>query len=170
VNDEVPEAIVELGTLYSIGSLGLVKSEKKAAKIWKRAVELGNVDAMHLLATCYYTGEGVKLDKKKAMALWRVAASHGHVTAQYGLSVELRQQSKHEEAFHYAKLAAAQGFTMAEFFVGGCLCGLGDTGGVVEADIEEARRWLARAAAKGHKDATWALAELDAKVDAEDKT
>ena len=46
VENEVPEAITFLGDAYRNGLLGLVKSDKKAAKIWKRAVELGSVDAM----------------------------------------------------------------------------------------------------------------------------
>jgi TPR repeat protein len=163
VNDEVPEAIVELGCVYCSGDLGLVKSLKKGAKLFKRAVELGNVDAMHRLATCYYLGEGVKLDMKKAVKLWRVPASHGHAKSQYGLSVALRVLSVDpletaEESFHYAKLAAEQGVKEAEYNVGVALWkGLG-----VAVDVDEGRRWLERAAAKGFQSAFDQLAELDA--------
>jgi TPR repeat protein len=157
VNDEVPEAIVELGSAYSVGDLGLMKSMKKATKIWKRAAELGNVDAMHLLATCYHHGNGVKMDKKKAVELWRVAASHGHATAQYNLSVLLRELSADAEAFHYAKLAAEQGLSPAEYNVGVCFWkGLG-----VAVDVDEGTRWMERAAAKGFQSAIEKLAELE---------
>jgi TPR repeat protein len=159
VNDEVPEALVELGSAYSVGDLGLTKSAKKAAKIWKRAAELGNNVAMTQLGRCYYQGDGVKLDKKKGLKLWRVAASHGAAPAQYNLSVVLHEQSSDtpEEAFHYARLAAEQGLTAAEFDIGISFWkGLG-----VAVDLDEARRWLERAVAKGHPRARGALADLN---------
>ncbi|KAH8056731.1 hypothetical protein JL720_14201 [Aureococcus anophagefferens] len=68
VENEVPEAI-RFWEAYCEGRCGLVKSDKKAAKIWKRAVELGNVEAMVRLGYSYETGSGVKLDKKKAERL-----------------------------------------------------------------------------------------------------
>ena len=161
VNDEVPEAIVELGSDYCSGTRGLKESMKKAMKLWKRAVELGNVDAMHKLATSYYRGDGVKVDMKKAVKLWRVPASHGHASAQYGLSVALRVLSVDpnetaEESFHYAKLAAEQGLREAEYNVGVSLSkGLG-----VAVDVDEAKPWLERAAAKGFQPAIDLLPQL----------
>ena len=159
INDELPEAMVELGSTYCTGDLGLVKSMKKAAKLWKRAAELGNNVAMTQLGRCYYQGDGVKLDRKKAVKLWRVAASHGAAPAQYNLSVALREQSADtpEEAFHYARLAAEQGLTEAEFDIGMSFWkGLG-----VAVDLDEARRWLERAVAKGHPRARDALADFN---------
>ena len=43
VENEVPEAITHLGTAYRCGWYGLMISDKKAAKIYRRAVELGDV-------------------------------------------------------------------------------------------------------------------------------
>ncbi|KAK7248047.1 hypothetical protein SO694_00087041 [Aureococcus anophagefferens] len=40
VDNDVPEAIKTLGDYYFFGHMGLVKSAKKAAKLWKRGVEL----------------------------------------------------------------------------------------------------------------------------------
>jgi hypothetical protein len=57
VENEVPEAITFLGSAYRRGGLGLVKSDKKAAKIYRRAVELGNVDAMLKLYEAQANGE-----------------------------------------------------------------------------------------------------------------
>ncbi|KAH8053642.1 hypothetical protein JL722_9491 [Aureococcus anophagefferens] len=73
VENEVPEAITHLGIAYSEGRFGLVKSDKKAAKIYRRAVELGDVTAMNCLGLLYENGSGVKLDKKKAERLYRMA-------------------------------------------------------------------------------------------------
>ena len=63
-----------------------------------------------------------------------------------------------EEAFRLYKMAAEQGLTEAEFNVG-----LSNEKGVgVERDVDEAKRWYARAAAKGDKSAIKSLARLAA--------
>jgi hypothetical protein len=73
VEQEVPEAITHLAESYRDGTLGLVKSMKKAAKLYKRAVELGDVSAMLALGLFYAKGQGVKSDMKKARQLWPVS-------------------------------------------------------------------------------------------------
>jgi hypothetical protein len=160
VENEVPEAITCLGIAYREGRLGLVKSDKKAAKIWKRAVELGDVDAMGHLAALYEDGSGVKLDKKKAMQMYRAAADRGHTIAQFNLARLLDSEQKFEEAFRYLALAADQGFTTGEFNLGCCY----GNGQGTEVDLGKARYWFERAAAKGHEKAIECLAELDARV------
>ena len=114
VENEVPEAIRFLGNAYRCGQYGLVKSDKKAAKIWKRAVELGDVDAMTHLGRLYVTGSGVKLDKKKAERLFRMAADRGNAVAQFNVGILLQAQEKHEEAFRYYALSADQGHKRGE--------------------------------------------------------
>jgi hypothetical protein len=159
VENEVPEAVSYLGDAYSRGMLGLVKSDKKAAKIWKRAaVELGNVSAMVRLGYLYATGSGVKLDKKKAEQLYRAAADRGQAFAQANLGLFLHRQEKFEEAFRYYTLSADQGLTGAEVNLGCCY----KDGEGTEVDLDKARCWFERAAAKGDEDAIQALAELGA--------
>jgi TPR repeat protein len=160
VENEVPEAITHLGNAYREGRLGLVKSDKKAAKIWKRAVELGNVTAMTNLGTFYEHGSGVKLDKKKAEELYRTAADRGSALTQYNLGLLLYSEKKFEEAFRYLALAANQGYTFAENGIGICY----RDGKGTEVDLGKARYWFERAAAKGHEKAIKALARLDAQV------
>ena len=89
VENAVPEAITQLGSAYRAGSYGLVKSSKKAAKLYKRAVELGDVDAMVHLGNLYVdtTPTGIKLDRKKAARLYRMAADRGHIAAQCHLAL-----------------------------------------------------------------------------------
>jgi hypothetical protein len=159
VENEVPEAIATLGIAYHIGRLGLVKSDKKAAKIYRRAVELGNVDAMLQLAGLHQFGSGVKLDKKKAERLCRMAADRGDADGQNKVGVILYFEKKFEEAFRYFALAADQGFTDAENSLG---CYYMDGKGT-EVDVGKARYWFERAAAKGHENATGNLAYLDAR-------
>jgi TPR repeat protein len=160
VENEVPEAITHLGNAYSRGFYGLVKSDKKAAKIYRRAVELGNVEATVRLGVLYQNGSGVKLDKKKAERLFRTAADRGNAIAQFTLGAVLHSEKKHEEAFRYFALAADQGLTHAENILG---CYYRDGYGM-EVDLGKARYWFERAAAKGNEPATKALARLDARV------
>jgi len=160
VENEVPEAITFLGEAYCRGLLGLVKSDKKAAKIYRRAVELGNVEAMVKLGFLYDTGSGVKLDKKKAERLYRAAADRGDAVAQSNFGILLYHEEKFEEAFRYFVLAADQGFTDGENNLGCCY----RDGKGTEVDLGKARYWLERAAAKGSELATRNLADLDARV------
>jgi TPR repeat protein len=160
VENEVPEAITHLGDAYRRGSYGLVKSDKKAAKIYRRVVELGNVVAMVRLGFLYETGSGVKLDKKKAERLYRAAADRGDAIAQSNLGFLLYSEERFEEAVRYYALAADQGLTPGEFNFG---CGYRDGLGT-EVDLGKARYWFERAAAKGYEKAIKALAFLDAQV------
>ena len=140
--------------------MGLVKSDKKAAKIYRRAVELGGVDAMVRLGYLYEEGSGVKLDKKKAARLYRAAADRGDASGQINLGYLLHSEQKFEEAFRYFALATDQGFTFAENSLGCCY----RDGEGTELDLGKARYWFERAAAKGNEAARNALADLDARV------
>ena len=159
VENEVPEAIRFLGNAYRCGQYGLVKSDKKAAKIWKRAVELGDVEAMKHLGELYRDGLGVKLDKKKALQLFRMAADRGDAFAQSNLGALLHSEKKVEEAFRYFVLAADQGYAFGEYNLGCCY----RDGESTEVDLGKARYWFERAAAKGHETAISELARLDAR-------
>ncbi|EGB10894.1 hypothetical protein AURANDRAFT_21923, partial [Aureococcus anophagefferens] len=154
------EAITSLGDAYHYGRLGLVKSEKKAAKIYRRAVELGEVDAIVNLGLLYVTGSGVKLDKKKAEELFRTAADRGDATAQNNLGNLLYSEKNYEEAFQYHALAADQGWTPGENNLGCCYM----YGEGTEVDLGKARYWFERAAAKGDKNSIKGLERLDARV------
>ncbi|KAH8054148.1 hypothetical protein JL720_14519 [Aureococcus anophagefferens] len=160
VENEVPEAITCLGDAYCHGDYGFVKSDKKAAKLWKRAVELGDVDATLRLAALHEIGSGVKLDMKKAMKLYRAAADRGHAFGQSRLGGFLYSAENFEEAFRYYTLAADQGIADAETGLGCCY----HNGEGTEVDLGKARYWFERAAAKGNEPAMRNLAALDAQV------
>ncbi|EGB10301.1 hypothetical protein AURANDRAFT_11168, partial [Aureococcus anophagefferens] len=141
-----PAEFNHLGNLYRTGQLGLVKSAKKAAKIYKRALELGNVNAMLSLGELYEHGEGeIKMDKKKARQLFQMAADRGLAKAQCNLASCFHRDGQLEEAFRHFKMAAEQGLTTSQYNVGVCY----EKGVGVERDVDEAKRWYARAAAKG---------------------
>ena len=114
MENEVPEAITFLGEGYRDGMMGLVKSDKKAAKIFKRAVELGDVHAMVSLGAAYYNGEGVKLDWKKAKQLHRMAADRGSATGQCNVGEVCEdKEGDISEAQKWYVLSAAQGLNYA---------------------------------------------------------
>ncbi len=56
-----------------------------AMKYLKRAIKLGNADAMNIMGCLYYTGDFVEQDYKKAISWYKKAAAAGHVTAMCNL-------------------------------------------------------------------------------------
>ena len=121
-----------------------------AATYFKRAAGLGNSEAIYALGTMYEGGDGVRRDVRKAMQLYRTAAELGDADAQHNLAALLEKEGEHNavEAAHFYKLAAAQGLTEAEYNLAICY----EEGTGVDVDLEEAKRWYARAAEKGEPD------------------
>ena len=159
VENEVPEAVAHLGQAYHDGMYGLKKSDKKAAKIYKRAVELGCDEAFTNLGKLYMEGKGVKLDKKKGRRLFQISADRGSAIAQSNLGLYFTREKEFGLAIKYYKLAAAQGMTSAADSLG-LLYADPDLEGM-EFDLDEAKRWFSRAAAKGHEGAIESLAIIN---------
>ena len=126
-------------------------------KLLKHAVELGNVEAMNILAVAYEHGRGVKhADMKKAKQLYRMGADRGYARAQCNLANVLWKELQSgirssamldstlmSEIHRLYDLSATQGHHDAIYMKGTCYrIGIG-----VEKDYVEARRWLERAAA-----------------------
>ena len=122
VENEVPEAICVLAEWYKEGDDDLMQSSKKAAKLYKRAAELGDSRAMVALGCLYEHGDGVERNAKKAKQLYGMAAARGNATGQISFG------------------------TMIQYEPGG--------------DLDEAKRWYERAAARGHRVAMNALEHL----------
>jgi TPR repeat protein len=159
VENEQPEAMKHLGDCYNNGDFGLVKSSKKAAKLYLRAAELGQVDAMVALGTLYETGgNGVKIDRKKAIKMFRTAADRGNALAQSNLSTFLSVDGQYMESFRYCKLAADQGYTQAQYNAGYCY----ENAEGVGRNLDEAKRLYALAAAKGDEHGIAALRRIGA--------
>ena len=157
MENEVPEAISFLGDAYCEGWYGLVKSDKKAAKIYRRAVELGDVDAMVNLGLLYETGSGVKLDKKKAMQLYRNASNRGSAKGQKYLGFMYAEDGKYDEGVPFLKMSVEAGFAEGMGLLGLCY----DYGNGVERDLDEAKRLYSLAVAKGYEPAGRILAERE---------
>jgi len=160
VENDIPAAIRRLGSKYEFGLLSLVPSPKKATRLYRRAADLGDMEAMYMVGISYLKGNGVKYDKKKAVKYFRMAADRGYVLAQYNLGGALRKgdgvTQDDDEALRFYKLAAEQGLTEAEFNLGLLYV----YGQGVARDTAEATRWLERAAAKGYEPAMTMRARL----------
>ena len=154
-DNDVAEAIYFLGCYYFDGLEGFVKSTKKARKLFERAADLGNVDAMEGLGRLYEHGAtGVKVNKTRAAHLERMAADRGHALAQHNLANRLHNAEDFGEAARFYGLAAAQGHTDSQHFLGD----YHERGlGVLPVNLDEAKRLYALAAAKGHEEAKAAL-------------
>ena len=149
--NEVPEAIAELGHLYNNGN-GVVKSTKKAAKLYIRAVELGDASAMLSLGLLYEHGDGVSQNMKKMMQLYRMAADLGHARGLSNVAIVCARNGDFAQAFEFHMRAAEKGFTISEHNLGGLY--------LLENDLDEARRWYGRAAAKGFEESRLVLEAL----------
>jgi len=160
VENGIPAAMRQLGFNYANGYLGLMPSHKKAARLYQRTADLGDVIAMFNLGFAYEHGEGIKIDKKKAVKYYRMAADRGHTGAQYNLGICYNRgdgvAQDYAEAMRFYKLAADKGLTHAEHNLG-CMYLKGEG---VTRDFAEFARWCERAAAKGHKGAKRALTRI----------
>ena len=181
VDAEIPDAITHLGDAYRKGLYGFVKSAKKAAKLYKRAVELGDTEAMSCLASLYFAGDGVKLDRNKGVQLLRIAADRGNAIAQCNLGNRLYEDAdamyseirnefnskgtnvNKSEASAKLALASKKYEESFRFYMLAARQGLTEAecyvatsfiqGSGVKQDISEGKRWFARAAAKGDEGA-----------------
>lgn len=104
------------------------------------------------LGVLYYNGDGVKQDRQKAVKLYRLAADRSDALAaraQMSLANALLDDGNLEESSAWFKRAAEHGLTHAERMIGMCYA----VGQGVPLDHTEAKKWLARAVAKGDEEA-----------------
>lgn len=94
-------------------------------------------------------------DVVQAMALLKKSADAGHAPSQSLLAYILDKAEFNDEAVAYYRKAAEQGDAEGEFGLGAMYT----AGEGVKRDPAEARKWIARAAEKGHAAAINALAE-----------
>ena len=73
-----------LGSCYYAG-LGLTKDYNEAVKLYKKAFELGDINAESMLGLCYYLGHGVTKNTQEGIRLFRDAAKKGNEPAKDAL-------------------------------------------------------------------------------------
>ena len=164
-NQEDLLAHAEQGDVRAMRSLAtqLLKSHdrqdaQEAAWWFTQAVESGDHESMHQLASLYCIGWGVSRDYQAAYQLWKSAAQAGHADAMYDLAVCYQKavgtyRHPGRSAMWFKRAAHAnQPAAMAAW---GC-CRF-DGWGTSRNDAD-AVMWWKRAAAKGQVDAMTGLA------------
>jgi hypothetical protein len=80
-----------------------------ASEYWKKAAQLGNVEAHYNISISYGEGEGVEKDIKKKIYHLEVAALGGHPTARYNLANHEGRNGREDRAYRHLIIAANLG-------------------------------------------------------------
>ena len=141
----------DAGHVAANESLGRVCLEARPSDVQcafthlERAAREGRASATTLLAWMYAEGVGGTADPARAANLYKVAAQKGEPSARNNLG-ELFESGRgvpkdEKAAFENYLIAAKNGFAPGQFNVGRLYA----AGRGTDSDIEEAKRWLARA-------------------------
>ena len=134
------------------------KDYPSAVRLLQPLASAGNPQAQLNLGLLYYHGHGVRESDSEALQWFERAARQGLAEAQflagnmyaYGLIVLPADTDPTPLAATWYFEAARQGHASAQYSLGILFL----TGSGVELNDAEARKWIARAAAQGHPDAT----------------
>ncbi len=158
--------------IYSRG-LGVRRDLEEAARLYGEAAEAGNVESQFALAMMKISGEGTAADMEGAYVLLGQAADAGHRLAQFNYAQMLVDRFPGppgmERASDYYERAARAGLADAQYAMA-VIHGEGLAGHV--RDDQQARQWMARAAAQNHDTAqmefgTWLVEGRGGEVDYE---
>jgi TPR repeat protein len=156
---EAAGATITLGRVLRYGFWGVAKDEVRAASLFQKAMESGDVAGTTLYAQALLEGAGVAKDEARAAQLLRQAADGGYEAAQLELArVLLRGLGvpKDEPAAValYLKVAAS-GNPAAQY---GLALAYANGAGVAR-DAAAAARWVDAAARQGHASSQFLLAD-----------
>lgn len=146
---ESPEEIFQRGkACYEAGSY------EEAVKWYRKAADLGHLDAMYGLGLCYANGRGTALSHEEAVSWYRRAADRGNAVAMWNLGICCANgwgvALSREEAVVWYRRAAGKGDANAMGDLGYCYeCGYG-----VPRSDHDAIMWYCQAADKGN---VWAM-------------
>lgn len=149
------QATRELGLMYETGNL-LEKDPVKAAKLYQKAVNLGDVYAMKFLATLHIN-KVLPENREKVRKLLTDASEAGLPEAQltlaqmYNFGIGIEKDEK--KAFRWFKKAAENGSSSAM----NALATAYNEGKFVSKNAREEIRWLKTAAENGDSDALFKL-------------
>lgn len=155
-NDNLSAAL-PLGWFYEDG-IGVEKDEKKAFEYYKQAYEDGNPDSTYYLARMYYLGRGTEESDAKAFPLLKEASEQGNknancfLGAMYGWGVEGVVEKNIDIAMDYLSNVSEE-FEVNAWYTKGRIY-------LSENNIEEAKKWLAKASEGGQEEARQILEQL----------
>ena len=164
---EVPapsaEAYYNLAQSFLFGK-GTPKNSVEAARLYKIAAEMGNINAQHAYGLSLQRGEGVPCNPMEAFTWLKRAADAGFAQAQcnVGHALETGHGVEEDKALGavYYRRAADQGNETAMYNLGCCYAQ--GAGGPLDPSL--AVLWMKRAHDAGQPDATNALAKLAASL------
>jgi TPR repeat protein len=143
--------------LHGLG--GVIKEEKAAVVLLRKAADAGIPTAMNSLGYCYETGTGVQRDAKTAFQLYTRSGEAGHAMAMSNAGICYRNgigvEKDAKAALLWFQRAAEAGYSYSMRMAG--LCYREGQGGV-EKDPGMAAFWFQRAAEAGETDAMIDLA------------
>ena len=148
-----PEAQFELAQAYENGDGDVERDLPEALKWYRRAAELGHVEAQRKLSEWYFKGEVVEEDRVEAVKWCRKAAEQGHAESQNVLgrcySEGWGVEQDRTEAVKWYRKAAEQGVGVGQYNLAFCY----EFGMGIEQDYVEAVNWYRKAAEQGHAEA-----------------
>ena len=141
-------ALTLLGRIYENG-LGVPRDELTAAKLYRRAAQLGYTEGLFSFAVMLAAGRGIEKNPEGAAGLFERAARTGHAEANYNLGLLFisgngKPENPRRAAMHI-RYAAEQGVAAAQYD----LAALYRNGHGIEPDAYLATTWLRRAADAG---------------------
>ena len=157
------DALIALAARYASGD-GVPKDLVKAAKLHRKAAELGDARGECLLGLDYANGEGLKKNMNEAARWLHKAADQGYEMGQYKLAVMYANghgvKQDYSEAAAWYRKAAEKGDARAQADLGV----LYFTGRGTEQNLVLSHMWLSLSAAKCNHDAAKHLAKVSAKM------
>jgi TPR repeat protein len=160
----------EAEDLYKEGKIHeMNRSDKEAIECYRKSAELGHNKALYRLGYCYYFYGTENHNFKKAVECFTKAAHQGHVCAQYYLGGCYRSgqgvEMDIEEAMKWFTMAAEQGNADAQYELGQVYLVLHVNEEQLLAKaknhtLNNAKKWLSKAAEQNHIEATELLDEL----------
>ena len=150
------EGQYELAKCYRDG-FGMKKDELLAAEAFKRAAEIGHMEAQHETGNCFLYGKGFEKDERQAVVWYEKAALQGYAEAQnavgYCYSNGYGVDQNYDIANAWFKKSADQNYAWAQYNLGlSFQNGLG-----YEKDDTQAVVWYEKAATNGLRVAQYRL-------------
>jgi len=103
------QAMVNLGTYYRLGTMGLRQDNAKALELYHKSAKLGHNFAHHSLSACYQNGDIVEKDTRKAIYHRQFGAMAGNVHARYNLGCDEYNAGNMDRAYKHWMISANVG-------------------------------------------------------------
>jgi hypothetical protein len=110
------QAMINLGTYYQFGKMGLRQDNAKALELYHKSAKLGQNFA-HNLSICYQTGCVGEKDTRKATYHGQLGAMAGNVQARYNLGCDEGNAGNMDRAYKHWMISANVGCGLSMKFV-----------------------------------------------------